>query len=307
MANDCTGINVGKGLTEVENVDLKLVAKPSETDSYIEMVPGEGKSKVLFKNYALYDNMPSSDRDKITEAEGISFWLSIPKEAPSIIGFDFEIREDGGESFWYDADEFYYTVVNGIVQKNFGYLEFEPGFEGTVVVPFANCYYDEGSSYVNGVLDPDLIESFGLHFNSADYANVCLTTISIDDIAYYLNTYDFIDAVWAFQTNNSRSDPSFNGNIDDDDDDDDNDSDEEIKEPDEDESTEKDENKKKPKKKKKKVVEEEGLPLWAIISLIAVGVVLVAGSTVLIIVLVKRRKAQDEGSSPPDNPDQATE
>jgi len=129
--------------------------------------------------------------------------VDIPKSAPSIIGMDFEVlenNEDFLEYHVYDANKFYYTIdENGIVTKVFGYLEFNPGFKGQVVIPFKNFYFDEGySDYYDGeLLNPESIEYFGFYFSTAYYPSIGGAELGLDSIAYYDGyALDYIDAIW---------------------------------------------------------------------------------------------------------------
>jgi len=143
-------------------------------------------------------------------SNGISFWVSVPEDAPMTVGLDLELLEDDSEYFIYNPNTFYYTVEDGKVYQVYGYLEFKPGFEGMVVIPFESFFFDEFSSTViDGTLNNiDLIDYFGFYFDTENYASIGGTTISVDDFAFYQGTYRFIDAVWAKQTGNGITEVS---------------------------------------------------------------------------------------------------
>ncbi len=206
MANDGTGIEVEKGIFSLSNVELSLVDIKGTIDSYVKVKIGNGNSNVMLGNYGIYDGQSTDEYEKILNSEGITFTVNVPKDAPMIVGMDLELREnydDYLEYYLYDADTFYYTVENGEVYKVFGYLEFEPGFNGTVIIPFENFWFDEEySDYYDGELnDKDCIEYFGFYFSTNYYAAIGGTEIGIDSVAYYDGAaFDYIDAVWSQQT-----------------------------------------------------------------------------------------------------------
>lgn len=216
MANNCSSIERNEGIYKYDNVALTLVEATVKTDAHINVQIGNGSSSVLFENLAFPedpDDFSAEEYENYMNSNGMSFWLSVPEKAPMTVGLDLEIYEDDSESFWYNPNTYYYTVEDGKVTQYYGYLEFKPGFEGYVVIPFDNFFFDEASSeYVDGVLNLyNLINYFGFYFETDFYAAIGGTTISIDDIAFYQGTYRFIDAVWAKQTGNSITevDPAY--------------------------------------------------------------------------------------------------
>jgi len=216
MANNCSSIERNEGIYKYDNVALTLVEATVKTDAHINVQIGNGSSSVLFENLAFPedpDDFSDEEYENYMNSNGMSFWLSVPEKAPMTVGLDLEIYEDDSESFWYNPNTYYYTVEDGKVTQYYGYLEFKPGFEGYVVIPFDNFFFDEASSeYVDGVLNLyNLINYFGFYFETDFYAAIGGTTISIDDIAFYQGTYRFIDAVWAKQTGNSITevDPAY--------------------------------------------------------------------------------------------------
>ena len=213
MANNCSSITKGEGIFSTDNVKLALVAATEDEDAYINVTIGDGASSVMFENFAKYsDEMSFDEYNNLIGSTGVTFWVSVPEDAPMIVGLDLEVRESETEYFWYDPNRWYYTVENGVVTQYYGYLEFKPGFEGAVVVPLECFYFDEFSSTaVDGVLYVELIDYFGFYFDTGFYASIGGTTISIDDIAFCQGNFRFIDAVWAKQTGNSitETDPMY--------------------------------------------------------------------------------------------------
>lgn len=211
MANDCTGIEIEKGIYDFDNVDLALIDKEDSIDSYIDITIGQGSSSVLFENHAFYDEMTDEELYEAYYSTGVSFWVSVPDDALMTVGLDLEILEANTEYFAYDSNSHYYTVVDGEVSQVYGYLEFEPGFEGVVIIPFENfAFIEENSTKVDGFLyDINWIDYFGFYFNTDYYASIGGTMISIDDIALYQGeTFDYIDAIWGYQTGNGTVIPN---------------------------------------------------------------------------------------------------
>lgn len=203
MANDGTGIELEEGIYSMSNVKLSLVEIPGTADTYVNIKIGEGNSNVMFGNFAIYEDQAPDEVDSINITEGITFTVDIPKTAPSIIGMDFELlenNEDYLEYHVYDANKFYYTIdENAVVTKVFGYLEFNPGFKGQVIIPFKNFYFDEDySDYYDGeLLNPESIEYFGFYFSTAYYAAIGGAEFGVDSLAYYDGyALDYIDAIW---------------------------------------------------------------------------------------------------------------
>ncbi len=209
MANDCTDIEEGKGIFKKTNVILSVEDKKDSEDSFINIEIGSGASNVQFKNYAFHDELTDEEREELMASEGTSFWVSVPEDAPMTVGLDYEICEDESEYFLYDPNTYYYVVRDGQVYQVYGYLEFEPGFNGMVLIPFENMVFDQDfSDYYDGeLLDYDLISHFGLYFNTEDYASIGGTKISVDDISFYQNAYEYIDAIWSKQTNGGTYTP----------------------------------------------------------------------------------------------------
>lgn len=200
MANNCTNIETDKGIYSCDNIRLSLIEADDFLESSTAVKIGDGTSAVLFNNHAFYEDMADEDFELLYNATGVSFEISVPKDAPMIVGTDLEICEDETEYYMYDASTYYYTVVDGEVTKVYGYLEFAPGFNGTVIIPFENFYLDEEySMYDDGELyDYDLFNYFGFYFTTNYYSKIGNTTIEIDDIAYYIgDTYDYIDEIWS--------------------------------------------------------------------------------------------------------------
>ncbi len=212
MANDCTGVEIEDGIYDMDNIELILVDKKNSLDSYIDIVIGDELSSVMFENHAYFEDMSAEDLEKLYNAKGLSFKLNVPKDAPMIVGMDLEILEAETEYFLYDPNKFYYTVENGVVTQVYGYLEFDPGFDGIVVIPFESFIYDEAySEFYDGELrEIDLIDYFGFYFSTEYYAAIANTKISIDDIAFYSETFEYIDAIWAKQTGNGKYVPDIN-------------------------------------------------------------------------------------------------
>lgn len=204
MANDCTGIKEEEGIYAFDNVGLSLVDIKGTNDSYVNVTIGKRASSVMFENYAYYEGMDSEEYAELMSSDGIAFDISVPEDAPMIVGMDFEILEAETEYFLYDPNTYYYTVSNGEVYQVYGYLEFAPGFSGTVIIPFESFFFDElYSDYVDGQLTEfDYVDYFGFYFSTDYYASIADTTISIDNIAFYQGTYEYIDAVWGKQTGN---------------------------------------------------------------------------------------------------------
>jgi hypothetical protein len=206
MANDCTGTEEGAGIFSTDNIELSLVEIKGTNDSYINVKVGNGNSSVMFGNYAVSEDMDSEMFDRIINSKGIAFEVSVPEDAPMIVGMDFEVREntdDYLEYFLYDADTFYYIITeDNKVYKAYGYLEFDPGFKGTVVIPFENFYYDENfSDYYDGKLNYyENIEYFGMYFSTEYYAAIGGATVSVDSITYFEGeALDYVDAIWHSQ------------------------------------------------------------------------------------------------------------
>ncbi|MEE1279934.1 MAG: hypothetical protein UHH95_03775 [Oscillospiraceae bacterium] len=215
MANDCTGIELEDGIYAIENLELALVDKKGSEDSYINITISEKKfSSVLFENHAYYDDISAEDLANLYNSKGVSFKLTVPENALMTVGMDMEIFECEFEYFLYDPNTYYYTVADGVVTQVYGYLEFNPGFDGVVVIPFENFtfagnagsdeevdYYDPYDAlFDRNLTEIDLIDYFGFYFSTDYYASIANTTISIDDIAFYGETMEYIDAVWASQT-----------------------------------------------------------------------------------------------------------
>ena len=203
MANDGTGIELEEGIYSMSNVKLSLVEIPGTADTYVNIKIGKGNSNIMFENYGVYEDQDYDELDGINISEGITFTVDVPKTAPSIIGMDFEVlenNEDYLEYHVYDANKFYYTIdEKGTVTKVFGYLEFNPGFKGQVIIPFKNLYFDEDySDYYDGeLLNPESIEYFGFYFSTAYYAAIGGAEFGVDSFAYYDGyALDYIDAVW---------------------------------------------------------------------------------------------------------------
>ncbi|MBQ8648803.1 MAG: hypothetical protein IJ470_01880 [Clostridia bacterium] len=213
MANDCTSITKEEGIYSVENLELKLIDRTDIIDSYIEIEIGDGASSAMFKSHAYWEDMPDEEWTNLMNSTGVTFWLSVPKEAPMTVGMDLEILESEQEYFWYDPNTYYYTVVDGKVHHVNGYLEFAPGFEGMVVIPLENFFFDvDYSTEIDGALyDLNAVDYFGMYFNTDYYASIGGTKIAVDDFAFCQGNYRFIDAVWASQTGNkiTEVDPEY--------------------------------------------------------------------------------------------------
>ena len=217
MANDCTSITKDEGIYEVDNLALKLIDRTGVIDSYIEIEIGEGASSVMFKSYAYWDDMSDEEWTNLMNSTGVTFWMSVPEKAPMTVGLDLEILENDEEYFLYDPNTYYYTVQDGKVHHVNGYLEFAPGFEGYVVIPLENFYFDAGySTEVDGALyDLNAITYFGMYFNTEYYVSIGGTKIAVDDFAFCQGNYRFIDAIWASQTGNeiTEVDPEYYSNL----------------------------------------------------------------------------------------------
>ncbi len=217
MANDCTSITEGEGIYKVDNLELMLVDRTDIIDSYIEIEIGEGASSVMFKNHSYWDDMSDEEWTNLMNSTGVTFWLSVPEKAPMTVGLDLEILENEQEYFLYDPNTYYYTVQDGKVYHVNGYLEFAPGFEGFVVIPLENFYFDaDYSTEIDGALyDLNAITYFGMYFNTDYYVSIGGTKIAVDDFAFCQGNYRFIDAVWASQTNNeiTEVDPEYYSNF----------------------------------------------------------------------------------------------
>ena len=213
MANDCTSITEDEGIYSVENLELKLIDRTDIIDSYIEIEIGQGASSVMFKSYAYWDEMSDEEWNDLMNSTGVTFWVSVPEKAPMTVGMDLEILENEEEYFLYDPNTYYYTVQDGKVHHVNGYLEFAPGFEGMVVIPLENFYFDAGySTEIDGALyDLNAVTYFGMYFNTDYYASIGGTKIAVDDFAFCQGNYRFIDAVWASQTGNgiTEVDPEY--------------------------------------------------------------------------------------------------
>ncbi len=213
MANDCTSITEDKGIYSVENLELKLIDRTDIIDSYIEIEIGKGVSSVMFKSHAYWEDMSDDEWNNLMTSTGVTFWVSVPEKAPMTVGLDLEILENEEEYFLYDPNTYYYTVQDGKVHHVNGYLEFAPGFEGMVVIPLENFYFDAGySTEIDGVLyDLNAVTYFGMYFNTDYYASIGGTKIAVDDFAFCQGNYRFIDAVWASQTGNkiTEVDPEY--------------------------------------------------------------------------------------------------
>ena len=217
MANDCTSITEEEGIYKVDNLELKLVDRKNTTDSYIEIEIGEGASSVMFKSYAYWEEMSDEEWTNLMNSTGVTFWVSVPEKAPMTVGMDLEILENEEEYFLYDPNTYYYTVQDGKVYHVNGYLEFAPGFEGMVVIPLENFYFDaDYSTEVDGQLyDLNNVTYFGMYFNTDYYVSIGGTKIAVDDFAFCQGNYRFIDAVWASQTGNkiTEVDPEYYSNL----------------------------------------------------------------------------------------------
>lgn len=202
MANDCTGIDIEDGIYAVDNIDVALVDKKDSQDSYINITIGKNNSSIMFENHSYYDDMSDEDYEKLYNSKGVSFKLSVPETAPMTVGMDMEILEGETEYFLYNPNTYYYTVVDGVVSQVYGYLEFAPGFNGEVIIPFENFAFDsEYSEFYDGELhELDIIDYFGFYFSTDYYASIAKTTISIDDIAFCGENMEYIDAIWHSQT-----------------------------------------------------------------------------------------------------------
>ncbi len=213
MANDCTSITVDEGIYSVENIELKLIDRTDIIDSYIEIEIGNGASSVMFKSYAYWDDMSDEEWVNLMNSTGVTFWISVPENAPMTVGLDLEVLENEEEYFLYDPNTYYYTVQDGKVYHVNGYLEFAPGFEGMVVIPLENFYFDAGySTEIDGQLyDLNNVTYFGMYFDTGYYASIGGTKIAVDDFAFCQGNYRFIDAVWASQTGNkiTEVDPEY--------------------------------------------------------------------------------------------------
>ncbi len=213
MANDCTSITKEEGIYSIENLVLKLIDRTDIVDSYIEIEIGQGASSVMFKSYAYWDEMSDEEWTNLMNSTGVTFWISVPDNAPMTVGLDLEILESEQEYFLYDPNTYYYTVSDGEVYQVNGYLEFAPGFEGMVVIPLENFFFDaDYSTEIDGALyDLNAVTYFGMYFNTDYYASIGGTKIAVDDFAFCQGNYRFIDAVWASQTGNeiTEVDPEY--------------------------------------------------------------------------------------------------
>ena len=210
MANNCSGIEEEDGIYAIDGLYLTLIDKDNFTDYCVDVTIGKGLSSVMFTNYADSDVLSEEDLSEIT---GMSFDISVPADALMTVGTDLEISEGESEIFLYDANKFYYTVENGEVYKVYGYLEFEPGFNGTVIVPFENFAFDEqfSSEVWDGMLTfYDIIDYFGFYFSTDYYASIEDTTVTIDNISLYKEKYEYINAVWEKQTGKGTINPKLN-------------------------------------------------------------------------------------------------
>ncbi len=217
MANDCTSITEEEGVYKVDNLELKLIDRTDIIDSYIEIEIGDGASSVMFKSYAYWDEMSDEEWTNLMNSTGVTFWISVPEKAPMTVGLDLEILESEQEYFLYDPNTYYYTVQDGKVHHVNGYLEFAPGFEGFVVIPLENFFFDASySTEIDGLLyDLNAITYFGMYFNTDYYVSIGGTKIAVDDFAFCQGNYRFIDAVWASQTGNeiTEVDPEYYSNF----------------------------------------------------------------------------------------------
>ena len=177
-------------------------------NDYKVLITGQNVTKEVIKQLELDikpEELSEADAQAVVEAKGISFDLSVPEDALMTVGTDLEVSEGESEIFFYDSGKFYYVVEDGKIYKVFGYLEFEPGFNGTVIVPFESFSLDaEVSKFYDGLLNYyDIIDYFGFSFNTDYYASIEDTTVSIDNITFYQDDYEYIDYIWANQTGNT--------------------------------------------------------------------------------------------------------
>ena len=206
MANDCTNIDDDKGIYAVDGVELKVIENKDKTDASVNITIGEGQTKVSFINHTnatRWEDISDEEYEQLMSSTGISFKVSVPDNAPMTVGLDLEVVEhEEAEYFMYDYSQTYYVVEDDKVYLVYGYLEFEKGFDGTVIIPFENFRFDEDySDYIDGVLGtPDEIDYFTFYFNTEDYVSIGGTTINVDDIAFYQGNYEMIDAVWHTNT-----------------------------------------------------------------------------------------------------------
>lgn len=205
MANDCTGVELEDGVFAIDGVYLTLIDREASNDAYVDITIGQKLTSVKFENHAKPEELSEADAQAVIEAKGISFDLTVPEDALMTVGTDMEISEGESEIFFYDSEKFYYTVENGKIYKVYGYLEFEPGFNGTVIIPFESFGFDkDASQFYDGLLNfYDIIDYFGFYFNTGYYASIEDTTISIDNITFYQDDYEYIDYIWANQTGNT--------------------------------------------------------------------------------------------------------
>lgn len=209
MANDCTGIEEEDGIYSIDGLYLTLADIKGTNDSYIDITIGKDLTSVMFENHATESELTEEEFAELQASTGISFDISVPEDALMTVGMDFEISEAESELFLYDANKFYYTVEDGQVYQVYGYLEFEPGFEGTVVIPFENFYFDEDFSETwDGMLTFfEEIDYFGFYFSTEYYASIEDTTISIDNISFYKEKYEYLNAIWEKQTGKGTINP----------------------------------------------------------------------------------------------------
>lgn len=209
MANDCTGIEEEDGIYAIDGLYLTLIDRVGVNDSYVDVTIGKDITSVMFENHATLDELSDEDVAALQASTGISFDISIPEDALMTVGTDLEISEADSEIFLYDPNKFYYTVEDGEVYKVYGYLEFEPGFNGTVIVPFENFAFDEEySEFWDGMLTFfEDIDYFGFYFSTDYYASIEDTTVSIDNISFYQEKYEYINAVWEKQTGKGTINP----------------------------------------------------------------------------------------------------
>lgn len=206
MANDCTNIDEDKGIYSVDGVELQVIENKDKTDASVNITIGDGQTKVSFINHTnatRWEDISDEEYERLMSSTGISFKVSVPDDAPMTVGLDLEVVEhEESEYFMYDYGQTYYVVEGDKVYLVYGYLEFEKGFDGTVIIPFENFRFDEDySDYIDGVLGtPDEIDYFSFYFNTEDYVSIGGTTINIDDIAFYQGNYEMIDAVWHTNT-----------------------------------------------------------------------------------------------------------
>ena len=188
VVNDCSGVKVNGGLSEISDNLLLEFSDYSPDDRCFKVNFTKGDSTIGLPNFSTDENNLISD--------GITFWVDA-KDAKNDIELIFKINEIAGdgkeELFEYSQTRWYYLIdKDGNISKVFGKLILPDNFRGWVVFPKESLLYTgDEVNFVNGEVDCDKVGTFTITFkNDNDKLNG--KSIYFDDIGFYLDFPTFV-------------------------------------------------------------------------------------------------------------------